>query len=418
MNFSRQLIRVSLLAITLLFSSFAFAAAQETTSEDPSELEFVLANLSQRLREDITVNDLATYEWEARSFADTSLGCPIPGRTYTQVVTPGYQFLITYAGTLYDYRVSEGADQITLCDTRPAAPVTTPTPPSDTTCGDQYVVQEEDFLFEIARECNTTVAALLNANPEITDPSLIYVNQVLTIPDGDLQPAVSIRPDSGPAGTFIQVYASGFPPGAQVEIGIGPPESEYVVVATREIDEFGELVGTIQISPQIEPPQERVAVVVLNGEETVSEPFTVTEEITPTPTPPEGVLFEEAQIYLVALGDEGRSGQEFGCGDSIVPVTVNFSPTIAPLTAALGEMFDIDTRTYGQSGLYNALYQSNLSVQGIDIENSEAIIALNGTLQVGGVCDEPRVVEQIEQTALQFSTIDSVSITLNGEPLD
>jgi LysM repeat protein len=413
----RRVQRLLLLAIALLFS-FTVVNAQQTTGDAPPEFDLVLANLSQRLRANITVDDLTEYQWEQINFPDTSLGCAVPGRTYNQVITPGYQFLVTYSGTVYDYRVAEGGGQITLCDTRPVVPDPTPTPPTDTTCDDQYVVEEEDFLLEIARECNTTIAALLNANPDITNPSLIYVGQVLTIPDGEMQPEVSIRPDSGPPGTFIQIFASGFPPGAQVEIGVGPPASEYVVIATREIGADGELVANLQISPEIEPPEERVAVVVLNNEETVSEPFNVTTEAEPTPTPPEGVLFEEAQIYLVALGDEGRSGQEFGCGDSLIPVTVNFEPTIAPLTAALGEMFDIDERTYGQSGLYNALYQSDLSVDGIDIENQEAIIELSGTLQTGGVCDEPRVIQQIEQTALQFSTINSVSITLNGEALN
>jgi hypothetical protein len=36
---------------------------------------------------------------------------------------------------------------------------------------------------------------------------------------------------------------------------------------------------------------------------------------------------------------------------------------------------------------------------------------------VGGVCDEPRVRAQLEETALQFVTVDSVSIFVNGQPL-
>lgn len=412
-------IAVFLLSITVMTTEGTIVKAQDSTEEVPSVIELAVGNLAQRLRLDITLDDLTAYQWQQRDFPDSSLGCPVAGESYIQVVTPGYQFLLTYGGTVYDYRVAEDGSTVTLCDTRPAVPDgTTPPDPGDSVCGDEYVVQEEDYLFSIARECNTSVAALLNANPEITDPSLIYVGQVLEIPDGNTLRAVTIRPQSGPPGTLIRLYASGFPPGAQVEVGIGPPESEYVVVATREIGADGELVAPLQISPRIEPPNERVAVVVLNGVETVSQPFTVTQEVIPTPAPPDAVLFEEAQIYLVALGDEGRSGQEFGCGDSLIPVTVNFEPTIAPLTAALGELFAIDSRTYGQSGLYNAFYQSDLQVSGIDIINQEAIINLAGTLQTGGVCDDPRVVQQIEQTALQFSTIDSVTILLNGEQLN
>jgi spore germination protein GerM len=81
-------------------------------------------------------------------------------------------------------------------------------------------------------------------------------------------------------------------------------------------------------------------------------------------------------------------------------------------------MFTIDNEFYGQSGLYNALHQSNLSVQGIDIDNGHATIALNGDLQMGGTCDTPRIEAQLTQTALQYSTIDTVSITINGQPLE
>ncbi len=420
MKHGHRLLRVALLMLLMLFNISVTAAQQETTEDVPPEINFAIGNLAQRLRVDITLDDLTRYEWELRNFPDASLGCPVPGRSYIQQVTPGYQFLLTYEGTVYDYRIAEGGENVTLCDTRPAVPVN-PQPPTDpgaSPCGDEYVVEEEDFLFQIARECNTTVAALLSANPEIFDPSLIYVGQVLNIPDGGVQPTVSIRPDSGEPGTILRIFASGFPPGAQVEIGLGPPESEYTVVGVREIGRDGELVATAQISPQIEPPEQRVAVVVLNGEETVSEPFTVTGEPAIPPDVPEEVYFEEAEIYLVALGDAGRSGQEIGCGDSIIPVTVNFAPTIAPLTAALGELFAIESRTYGQSGLYNALYRSDLEVEGIDIENQEAIIDLTGTVRSGGVCDEPRIIQQIEQTALQFRTINRVTIRVDGEVLN
>jgi hypothetical protein len=77
-----------------------------------------------------------------------------------------------------------------------------------------------------------------------------------------------------------------------------------------------------------------------------------------------------------------------------------------------------DDQYYGQSGLYNVFYQSDLSVESIDIENGEAIIRLMGDLQLGGVCDSPRVQAQLEQTALQYETVGSVMITVNGETLE
>jgi hypothetical protein len=121
---------------------------------------------------------------------------------------------------------------------------------------------------------------------------------------------------------------------------------------------------------------------------------------------------------LLALEDNGQSGEMIGCNDSVIPVVVDIEPTVAPLTAALNELLSLGEQYYGQSGLYNALYQSNLNVQGVDIDNREAIIHLTGNLQLGGACDNPRVLAQLEQTALQYATVDSVSITVNGQPLE
>lgn len=45
-----------------------------------------------------------------------------------------------------------------------------------------YVVQPGDTLASIARRFGTTVQAILAANPRITDPNLIFVGQVITIP--------------------------------------------------------------------------------------------------------------------------------------------------------------------------------------------------------------------------------------------
>ncbi|MFN2252666.1 MAG: GerMN domain-containing protein [Candidatus Promineifilaceae bacterium] len=123
-------------------------------------------------------------------------------------------------------------------------------------------------------------------------------------------------------------------------------------------------------------------------------------------------------IYLIALGDNGQSGEKIGCDDSVIPVEVEIEPTTAPITAALQTLLGSDDQYYGQSGLYNVFYQSDLSVESIDIENGEAIIRLMGDLQLGGVCDSPRVQAQLEQTALQYETVGSVMITVNGETLE
>jgi len=56
----------------------------------------------------------------------------------------------------------------------------TPPPAS----GQTYTVQRGDTLRKIADRLNTTVDALLKANPQIGDPNLIYVGQVINFPAG------------------------------------------------------------------------------------------------------------------------------------------------------------------------------------------------------------------------------------------
>jgi hypothetical protein len=124
------------------------------------------------------------------------------------------------------------------------------------------------------------------------------------------------------------------------------------------------------------------------------------------------------RIYLIALEDNGQSGEKVGCDDSVVPVEVEVPYTRGVLRAALGKLLSLREQYYGQSGLYNALYQSSLQVENVVIEGGVATINLTGTLMLGGVCDNPRVKAQIEETALQFSTVREVRVFVNGVPLD
>jgi Sporulation and spore germination len=123
------------------------------------------------------------------------------------------------------------------------------------------------------------------------------------------------------------------------------------------------------------------------------------------------------QIYLIAIEDNGQSGLAVGCGDSAVPVQVEIPHTQGVLRAALNSLLSIKDQYYGGSGLYNALYQSDLQVESVKIENGKATVSLTGTLLLGGECDNPRVQAQLEQTVRQFSTVTEVEIFINGRPL-
>lgn len=48
----------------------------------------------------------------------------------------------------------------------------------------RYIVQPGDTLFSIARRFGTTVNNILRVNPQITNPDLIFVGQIITVPTG------------------------------------------------------------------------------------------------------------------------------------------------------------------------------------------------------------------------------------------
>ncbi len=142
-----------------------------------------------------------------------------------------------------------------------------------------------------------------------------------------------------------------------------------------------------------------------------------TIHITPTRTPTNAAGTMRVKLYFVAMNDNGVAGKKIGCNDSLVAVDRAIPSTNAPLTASLKELFSLTDQTYGQSGLYNSLYQSKLKIDSIAIVNAKATINLSGSLVLGGVCDNPRVEAQIEQVALQFSTVKTVAVFLNGKTL-
>lgn len=176
----------------------------------------------------------------------------------------------------------------------------------------------------------------------------------------------------------------------------GLPPGEYVVSLNGLVDSFTLPPAT---GPIAAPPP-------------AAEPLP-----TPTPLSPVQGGFTHVQIYLVALGDNGQSGQKIGCDDSLIAVEHEITPTIAPLRASLNELLSLREQYYGQSGLYNALYQSDLKIDDIGLANGQATIYLSGRYTLGGVCDIPRFEAQLEATALQFSTVNAVAIFLNGQAI-
>jgi len=275
-----------ILLVMLLFGTIPVLVAQEDVPQDvPDEIDFVLANLSQSLREEIAINDLTSYEWQQRDFSDTSLDCPQPDQVYNPVITPGYRFLIEYDGTRYDYRVNEGGGQVILCNEQDTSEATT--------CDQTYVVMDNDTLFDIAQTCNTTVQAIVDANDTVVNRNDIIVpGQELFIPGAGSQPQpgspppyadigpgpiVAVYPQNANAGDEVDVIVNGFPGGQVVEIGLGLAASEYDIIQSVTTDMAGAARTTV-IMPDFVQPDDVWGIVGVtpdNNVEAVSNPIFV-----------------------------------------------------------------------------------------------------------------------------------------------
>lgn len=136
----------------------------------------------------------------------------------------------------------------------------------------------------------------------------------------------------------------------------------------------------------------------------------------PASTPGAASTTTEVKVYLVAVGDNGKKGKKIGCEDSLIPVTRTIKPTTEPLRAALEELLAVPREFSKELGNY---WQGrNLKVKSVAVADGVATINITGEgPSVAGICDEPRITEQIEETARQFPTVKKVRVFVNDRTL-
>jgi hypothetical protein len=115
------------------------------------------------------------------------------------------------------------------------------------------------------------------------------------------------------------------------------------------------------------------------------------------------------------LKNQITPGDISGC-DHVRLEDVVIERTPAPLTAALNALLAKEGGWSWDDKLYNYIGLGNLQLESVDIVDGVARIYLTGTLPpLGGVCDEPRMLIQITQTAKQFPTVQGVELYVNGQ---
>ena len=95
------------------------------------------------------------------------------------------------------------------------------------------------------------------------------------------------------------------------------------------------------------------------------------------------------KVYLVEVGDNGRTGKKIGCEDTLVPVTRTIRKTAAPLTAALTELLATPQHPAENPKLENFWKGRNLKVRSVAIRNNTATIQPNRRSICGGNLRHP-----------------------------
>ena len=138
--------------------------------------------------------------------------------------------------------------------------------------GGTYTVVRGDTLSAIARRFGTTVTVLLNLNPSIIYPSLIYAGQVIRLPSGTTTnpgtgvpvtgTRISLSTNAVRANGQVTVSVWNFPANADIDFRLGKQGSAASVVVDSRTDSLGRATATITI-PSTAVRDEKWTVLVL-----------------------------------------------------------------------------------------------------------------------------------------------------------
>jgi len=133
---------------------------------------------------------------------------------------------------------------------------------------------------------------------------------------------------------------------------------------------------------------------------------------------------EEAEIFLVELEAGGQGA--FGCGDRLRAVRVPVSDAAGEgvpgnVGAAVRALLAAEGGPETPRGLYNALARSRLEVEAVEeVLAEEGIyrVRLTGELRPGGVCDHPRIAEQLRATAEAVEGVEQADVWIDGRSVE
>jgi LysM repeat protein len=292
-----------------------------------------------------------------------------------------------------------------------AQPVVVPQPiPAEQTAIAQQTLTTQQVI--TTQQVATTTVAPQVALPVTTPPAIAGG---IDMRGGT--PLVWLMPTAGPPGTIVEITGTGFISGEVVQLSVGQEGAGYTLWATVPVTAGGIFTQLLPVPAGLAPGTRWVVAATsgTTGFQAISNAFTVAAT---TPVMPAPAVTAPASIYLVALGDAGRSGKSIACSDSLLPVEVEVDVASTLPRAALEQLLTLGQQTYGPAGLYNALYQSSLMLDDVLIEAGEAQVYLSGEIVATDMCEAARIRAQLEETALQGAGVEFVTLYVNGQLID
>jgi hypothetical protein len=127
---------------------------------------------------------------------------------------------------------------------------------------------------------------------------------------------------------------------------------------------------------------------------------------------------ERVRVFLIDPKGSPPQGSAKGCNGKAVPVEVDLPIATPALEGSLEGLFSLGRDPYDtRTGYYNALHASPLTLGKIERRGAEAVVQLNGYLELDDPCDGARALAQLQETVLQFKEIRHAQLYLEGKPL-
>lgn len=85
-----------------------------TTTPIPEQVTAVIERVAQERQ--VRLDAIMILSYTEETWSSTALGCPVPGRSYAQIVTSGFEILMTVAGELVIFHVDQSGAAIVECE--------------------------------------------------------------------------------------------------------------------------------------------------------------------------------------------------------------------------------------------------------------------------------------------------------------